>query len=94
MIKCLHTDDLYCLQHYDEIICENKETCRAVYAHGKRDAVKHGEWDCIDFLNRCNACNAIIDTRCSETDWNYCPNCGAKMNEPVTDCHKPNEVSE
>lgn len=50
--------------------------------------VKHGEWKAIvkqdNYFEppycdtcKCSVCGYVIDV--SETDYNYCPNCGAKM---------------
>ena len=44
--------------------------------------VKHGEWisDDGDVLFHCSECEAQISTSWDyESDWGYCPNCGAKM---------------
>lgn len=44
--------------------------------------VKHGEWisDDGDVLFHCSECEAQISTIWDyESDWGYCPNCGAKM---------------
>ena len=40
------------------------------------ELVIHGRWEIVDFAGnmRCSACGQIMDT-----DYNYCPNCGAKM---------------
>ena len=45
------------------------------------DAVKHGRWKYISFLTvECSECKAQIhDLEYS----NFCPNCGAKMDETV-----------
>ena len=52
------------------------------------DAVEvvHGEWEvCEDDWNeevtyKCSNCGDELVTLCGfEIDWNYCPNCGAKM---------------
>ena len=62
------------------------------YEAGKRDAVKHGRWlkvkeplgwrdvDCVE----CSCCKEswVIDEDYEFDDfggWNYCPNCGARM---------------
>ena len=38
--------------------------------------VVHGRWEIVDFAGsiRCSVCGQIMDQ-----DFNYCPNCGAKM---------------
>ena len=48
------------------------------YDLGKLDAVKHGRWldtreFCGDFM--CSHCDALYGTN----KFNYCPNCGVKM---------------
>ena len=73
------------------------------YEKGKQDAVKHGRWEVVhgvltpggDPLLRCNICRARESEHlCGiefRTIWNYCPNCGAKMDlkkdtdKPITD---------
>lgn len=44
--------------------------------------VKHGEWisDDADILFHCSECDTQVSTSWDyESDWDYCPNCGAKM---------------
>lgn len=49
--------------------------------------VRHGEWlefedNFLDTLYQCSACKedfVLIEGTPSENRWNYCPNCGAKM---------------
>ena len=36
--------------------------------------IKHGRWDCDMGGAWCSVCGEY-----SEGEWNYCPNCGAKM---------------
>lgn len=62
------------------------------YEDGKRDAVKHGQWDFVrrevrtegGIMNYpvtfCSQCG--LSGRCLP-HYNYCPNCGAKMSEGV-----------
>ena len=56
------------------------------------DPVKHGRWDkdSIAFYWRCSECGAIVksnlwdvflDPFSSHRNLNYCPNCGAQMEE-------------
>lgn len=44
--------------------------------------VKHGEWisDDADILFHCSECETQVSTSWDyESDWGYCPNCGARM---------------
>ena len=48
--------------------------------------VKHGKWDenLIGFCNVCLECGAIVERSTIKNhsgELNYCPNCGAKMEE-------------
>jgi len=55
------------------------------------EAVRHGRWIAENirkksYLRQCSACNKIAyfcGTGCS---YNYCPNCGAKMDAEVGGC--------
>ena len=55
------------------------------YEKGKRDAVKHGRWVQIGYdkaLDRitCSCCEDYWNIEDNQTQYfNYCPNCGAKM---------------
>ena len=45
------------------------------------DAVEvvHGRWTMLKYpLTQCSACGGVRNCE-SERNWNYCPNCGAKM---------------
>ena len=60
-----------------------KEAYEWGYAQGKADAEpKKGKWiikdDTERFIAQCNCCRYIEDSRRIK---NYCPNCGAKMEE-------------
>ena len=51
--------------------------------------VRHGRWisDESDVLFHCSECETQISTSWDYDDlqWNYCPNCGAKMDEEVSE---------
>lgn len=55
--------------------------CNLVKRQPSIDAVKHGRWKYISFLTvECSECKTQIhDLEYS----NFCPNCGAKMDETV-----------
>lgn len=46
--------------------------------------VVHGRWEwCTEDLYRCTACyeNVHVKEVMGRPDWDYCPNCGAKMDD-------------
>ena len=49
------------------------------------DAVEvvHGRWECTEYYGflRCSECKDVYidDSWVADGKWNYCPNCGAKM---------------
>ena len=44
------------------------------------DPVKHGKWVSDGFTWRCSECGKTYWGRLAQP-WNYCPNCGAKVEE-------------
>lgn len=44
--------------------------------------VVHGRWKYCGFLQECQACGEIYSVHGGNSgkSWNFCPNCGAKMN--------------
>ena len=44
--------------------------------------VVHGRWRYCGFLQECQACGEIYSVHGGNSgkSWNFCPNCGAKMN--------------
>lgn len=78
------------LAYGEEKLLRERELCAFIEAILRvKDApaadvveVKHGEWisDDGDVLFHCSECEAQISTSWDyESDWGYCPNCGAKM---------------
>lgn len=51
----------------------------------KAEPIRHGRWeykrDIHGFYSRCSKCGEAYDTNGALYEWNYCPNCGAKMDE-------------
>lgn len=69
-------------------LCDGIEDCEAVEA----EAIKHGKWeDKGDFWVNCSVCGEPVlknehDILLRSTElYNYCPHCGAKMDE-VEEC--------
>ena len=64
---------------------DNRSTSQVMDSLPTIDPVKHGEWnETGDRGGRNYACGCcrftfIVDTCMGEPMWNYCPNCGAKM---------------
>ena len=54
------------------------QTYNAIFCLPSADVapVRHGRWDCDMGGVWCSVCGEY-----SEGEWNYCPNCGAKMDE-------------
>ena len=53
----------------------DREQYKKGYADGKADAVKQGRWIVQDGAVRCSECGE------PNMEWNYCPVCGARMEE-------------
>jgi len=72
------------------------ESLKAIHRAHTIDPVRHGHWITIKGSNGkdYDLCSVCAHTQEITGVKNYCAVCGAKMDEPVTDCHKPNEVSE
>lgn len=47
------------------------------YARGLKEAVKHGQWIRRGNETKCSKCKFIYYS--NRDDFNYCPNCGARM---------------
>ena len=43
--------------------------------------VVHGKWIDCDWMHQCSICRCQINKRLFKSNMNYCPSCGAKMNE-------------
>ena len=48
-----------------------------------------GEWDAYDWdgepivdIWRCSVCDKVFDEWEDKPDWKYCPNCGARLEDP------------
>ena len=65
-----------------------RKICEAEIAIGKTPAadvapVRHGHWDTGYFHDRVCSCCLHPDNDINDYAHSYCPNCGAKMDEPV-----------
>ena len=82
---------------YDEIFDSNAEISRIIDEQPTADVaeVKHGKWIFINQaksyfdgpygdISECSLCGHKVDV--SETNYNYCPNCGAKMDKEWVKC--------
>lgn len=64
----------------------DRDQYNAGYTDGKLDAVVHGRWvqgDMYDYGDVCSRCD--WDSSREPCRFNYCPNCGAKMDLEVND---------
>ena len=84
--------DICRVKHICDDVCKPVSACDALkYAERAVEAgyVKQGkgEWLVEKFYNgdkfiKCSACNSVIDCDCTnidENEFDFCPNCGAKM---------------
>ena len=82
----------WCNTHYSDEPCEPSDCIEMLRIDGQPtvDAVEvvHGEWTAIEddwnmeTIYQCSVCKeefVTIDGTPAENLWNYCPNCGAKM---------------
>lgn len=51
------------------------------------DHVNHGKWEvgCAGKIRICSNCKESFDDTCNfiERDWQYCPNCGSRMDGDI-----------
>lgn len=48
--------------------------------------VKHGKWDGNGYLKNCSLCGTVVNfNEVSNWLYNYCPNCGARMDGETND---------
>lgn len=64
----------------------NNDACEIAYKNGYeqglKDAVKHGRWEWMtEDMYNCTYCGTINHVKevMGRPDFNYCPNCGARM---------------
>ena len=59
------------------------DAIRSVYLYAPKieaEPVRRGRWEDMDYVfSKCSLCGCIVDTLNNAA--NYCPNCGAKMEE-------------
>ena len=63
--------------------------CMRIVRHAPAiDPVKHGRWVVSeDGLMECSGCKWLFSYQPGlEQEWNYCPNCGARMDGDEGDC--------
>ena len=92
---CRVIEQLFCGNCNDYFRCENC-SCNDVLKLLRNqqtvdvETVKHGHWDDtkVAFYLKCSECGCCVREFVGEVfldylqEWNYCPNCGAKMDEP------------
>ena len=79
--------DCESLKRYGDACCDSCGIGDALYIIDDQPAadvveVRHGEWisDDADIIFHCSECDTQVSTSWDyESDWDYCPNCGAKM---------------
>lgn len=88
-------DETGCGVHVIVVRAEDIENSPAVEA----EPVRHGgwEWDEIDFTYTCSECKCDFDYSSMYGLFDhgfayagYCPNCGARMDAEVKECHSEN----
>lgn len=64
-----------------EMLIDAQIDREAEYERGKQDAVVHGEWEHKPntYICECTACRKYWIPDGDQYEYNYCPNCGAKM---------------
>ncbi len=77
----------YCLELFaDKKIAEQiyRYLCNGIEDCEEAEPMKHGRWEQIVHpwyeCSECGERTAVVNLN-GEVVWNYCPNCGARMNE-------------
>ena len=78
-----------CIEHkvYWEVICDIEDAIKALPSAerptgkwiGEADGYADGEFVYDTWY--CSICDFMVETDGDKPTWNYCPNCGAKMEE-------------
>ncbi len=84
-----------CIDDYEDE-CSECEECPLKWIESapiiEAEPVKHGKWKHVPGMNsKCSECGRYFPVREFESrpfDINYCPNCGAKMEEEDDDCEQ------
>ncbi len=81
MARCPDCIHQYCCK-YDRFFGVDMVENKCNYFKNKADVaeVKHGEWVDINKTLMCSVCG-IIRAKVTTGLYNYCPNCGAKMDK-------------
>lgn len=58
---------------------------QAIERIGRLEPVRHGMWEDDNYIWKCNLCHKCLMIEQGDADMNYCPNCGAKMENEVND---------
>ena len=75
---------VYCAD--DDIIRVNRQVMIYMLEHAPTiDPVKHGRWKRADAYSNMIICDECGEPFQQKEHWNYCPNCGAKMDEEGED---------
>ncbi|GEM_PF-4626803 len=69
----------------DELVCQTCKRALEYIDKLEAESVKHGKWKHVSGMNsKCSECGRYFPVKEFESrpfDINYCPNCGAKMDE-------------
>ena len=98
-IGCRECDSPYCkgcnLKNLETMLCNGKFDCimnenRCIKSAADVSLVRHGRWEKQSGLYSCSECGRTCpyDVQADVIEYwtcNYCPNCGAKMDE----CNEP-----
>lgn len=67
------------LKYIDELEAENEEYKHRDAITAGDESVRHGEWQEINGIFRCSLCGYSFEHEGYQHFFNFCPNCGAKI---------------
>lgn len=76
---CIHFDVCYKIEHFGRDL-EDTSPCKQ-FISKEVAPVRHGEWQEIDGIFRCSRCGYSFEHEGYQHFFNYCPKCGARMDE-------------